>query len=266
MSPLKIMLVAGVLALPGLAGGAGEPVAESESWVLLRPNLVGDAAVEDGQELFELEAPFRAENPAMVPIRFAPGEAAPELRRLILVVDENPAPVVAEFVFGEAAGPVDVETRIRVDAYSNVRAIAETVDGTFYMVERFVRASGGCAAPPAGDVETARATLGQMAVAWLDDGALQTGVRREAEVMVRHPNHSGLQRDQVTHLFVPAHFVDTLEVRQGEDLVFTMTGGISLSENPFFRFHYVDNGAGALHVQATDTKGGSFSGTFALGM
>ena len=76
--------------------------------------------------------------------------------------------------------------------------------------------------------------------------------------MIRHPNYSGLQRDQVTQLFVPAHFIDTLEVRQGDELLFTLTGGISISENPVFRFSYDDNGAPALQVRATDTEGNLF--------
>ena len=82
--------------------------------------------------------------------------------------------------------------------------------------------------------------------------------RREAQIMVRHPNYSGLQRDQITQLFIPAHFIDHMEVWQGEDLLFTMEGGISISENPVFRFTYTDNGAAALRVMATDTEGNSF--------
>ena len=35
-------------------------------------------------------------------------------------------------------------------------------------------------------------------------------------------------------------------------------GGISISENPVFRFAYDDNGSTALTVKATDTEGNSF--------
>ena len=55
-----------------------------------------------------------------------------------------------------------------------------------------------------------------------DGGA---SVPREAQVMIRHPNNSGLQRDQVTLLYIPAHFVDELAVRQGDALLFRMEGG-----------------------------------------
>ena len=82
--------------------------------------------------------------------------------------------------------------------------------------------------------------------------------RREAQIQIRHPNYSGLQRDQITQLFIPAHFIDHLEVWQGDERLFTMEGGISISENPAFRFTYLDNGAPALTVRASDTEGNSF--------
>ena len=50
--------------------------------------------------------------------------------------------------------------------------------------------------------------------------------------MIRHPNNSGLQMDQVTRLYVPAYFVRELRVWQGDDLVLSMDGGISISEDP----------------------------------
>ncbi len=83
--------------------------------------------------------------------------------------------------------------------------------------------------------------------------------------MIRHPNYSGLQRDQVTQLFITAHFIDMLEVHQGDDLLFRMEGGISISENPVFRFEYNDNGSENLIVRATDTEGNIFEQTLPKG-
>jgi sulfur-oxidizing protein SoxY len=162
--------------------------------------------------------------------------------------------------------PLDLEMRIRIESYSNVRAVMETEDGTHYMIGGYIRAAGGCAAPAAKDAAEAMASLGQMRVRWYDDAPAQSGVRREAQAMLRHPNYSGFQRDQVTLLFVPARFVDRFEVRQGEEMLFTVEGGISISEDPTFRFRYTDRGAGGLSLRATDTDGASFEGTFALAM
>ena len=50
--------------------------------------------------------------------------------------------------------------------------------------------------------------------------------------MLRHPNNSGLQMDQVTRLYTPARYVDHFAVYQGDDLIFSVEGGISISQDP----------------------------------
>ncbi len=264
---LRMLLLAGFAALAALPARADQqpsPLQPSETWDEISYNVIGDAEVRDGSGLYTLEAPFRAEDAATVPVHVIQAPGAPDVRRLLLVVDENPAPVAAEFTFGPAMSPLDLEARVRVDAYSNVRAIVEAADGALYMTGRFVRASGGCSAPAAKDAVAALEALGQMKIRWYDgdtDAAVGAG-RREAQVMLRHPNYSGMQRDQVSLLYIPARFVDTMEVRQGDELLFSMTGGISISEDPTFRFAYTDTGAGDLSVVATDTDGAVFKGMF----
>lgn len=238
----------------------------SQTWDEIREDVVGPAEIADGAGLFTLDAPFRAEDAALVPVRIVQEPGTPRITRLTLVVDENPSPVVAVFTFGEAIGPLDLETRVRVNAYSNIRAIAETEDGTLHMTGRYVRAAGGCSAPASKDAAAALAALGQMKARWYSAEPAASGTRREAQVMLRHPNYSGLQRNQVTHLFVPARFIDVLEVSQGEEMLFRMEGGISISEDPTFRFHYTDAGTDeSLSVRAHDTDGQTFEGSFPLG-
>jgi sulfur-oxidizing protein SoxY len=67
-----------------------------------------------------------------------------------------------------------------------------------------------------------------------------------------------MQMDQMTRLYIPAHFIDRVEVRQGEALIFSMEGGISLSEDPNFRFSYAPNGAKTMSVIAHDNKGNEY--------
>lgn len=258
-----LMACALVTSGPARAQQEAAPLEESGTWDEIRGDVVGDGPILDGTGVIALEAPFRAEDAAIVPVRVVQPEGAPALRRLTLVVDENPAPVVGEFIIGPGMGRVDLEMRVRVDAYSNVRAIAEAENGTLYMVGGFVRASGGCSAPASKDAVAALEALGEMRARVFNATAGEA--RREAQVMLRHPNYSGLQRNQVTQLYVPAWFVDTVEVKQGEELVFSMTGGISISEDPSFRFKYIPNGAEGLSVTATDTDGGVFEQSFPLG-
>jgi sulfur-oxidizing protein SoxY len=221
-------------------------------------------------DLFTLDAPFRAFDAATVPVHITQSEGSEaRIEKLILVVDENPSPVVAEFTFGDSMGALDFETRLRVNSYSNVRAIGITEGGDAYMTGRYVKASGGCSAPASKDAAAALASLGKMKIRQFDNmdqpeqsSADQTGQRRVAQIMIKHPNYSGLSRDQITHLFVLARFIDVLEVYQGDDLLFKMEAGISISEDPSFRFTYTDNGSDTLRIYAEDTEGEVFEQTF----
>jgi sulfur-oxidizing protein SoxY len=255
------------LALPAAAEAPRNPLQDGETWAELRGDVVGDRALRDGTGLIAFDAPYRAHDAAIVPIEIRETEDSDlDIRRLILVVDENPAPVAAEFEFGERMGELDLATRVRVNAYSNVRAIAETADGTLYQVGRYVKASGGCSAPALKDADAAMAALGRMKMRLFEAAGQETAPlaegRAEAQVMIRHPNYSGLQMNQVTRLYIPAHFVSEVEVRAGEDLVFRMTGGISISEDPSFRFRFDADGTEALDVRATDTEGEVFEQSF----
>jgi sulfur-oxidizing protein SoxY len=68
--------------------------------------------------------------------------------------------------------------------------------------------------------------------------------------------------DQVTRLYTPSRYIDKLAVYQGLDLVFSMAAGISISEDPKFRFTYKPNGAKQFRVEAQDTAGKMFSGAW----
>ncbi|MFC7704145.1 quinoprotein dehydrogenase-associated SoxYZ-like carrier [Plastorhodobacter daqingensis] len=234
------------------------PMQPSPVWDDLQYDILGDLDPAPAAGALDLSAPFRAHDPALVPVRLTQPPGAPELRELVLVVDENPAPVAATITLSPAMHPLDLELRVRVERYSNIRAIGLTTEGAGLMDGRFVRATGGCAAPAAKDAAAALAQMGQMRLQHLgtvrDDG----GQRHSVKLMLRHPNYSGLQRDQRTLLNIPAHFIDVLEVRQGDDLLFAVEGGISVSEDPVYQFSFRDNGTEWLDIRATDTRGSVF--------
>jgi sulfur-oxidizing protein SoxY len=81
----------------------------------------------------------------------------------------------------------------------------------------------------------------------------------EAQVMIRHPNTSGMQINPETGKYFPAHFINELEVKRGTELVFKMESGISIATNPSMRFTY-ELGPDQLNIFATDTEGGVFRG------
>ena len=257
-------LQAAAIAL-AIGGSLTSPVFAAEQadpWPELARDIFNGRDLKDGAGLIAIEMPYRAEDAAIVPVTLRatlPAGDARAVKAITLVIDQNPAPVAATFRIG--AGVTMISTRVRVDSYTNVHAVAELSDGGLYASAVFVKASGGCSAPTAKNAEEAKASLGQMRFrqfAKPADGPISGP--REAQVMIRHPNNSGLQRDQVTLLYVPAFFVRELRVWQGDELVLAMDGGISISEDPNIRFSYLPNGAARFQVEAVDTDGHVFKG------
>lgn len=255
--------VLATLAAPALAGGA--PERPSETWALIQGQLWPDAEIADGDAIIDIDAPTRAEDAAIVPVTISlrpqPGQRITEMT---LIVEENPAPIAATFSFAERMGhDIELSTRLRVNAYSNVRVVATLDDGSLIEAARFVKASGGCAAPALKDADAALAALGKMKLRQFSSADLSSDVA-EAQVMIRHPNNSGFQVDQVTLLTIPAFFVNEMEVTLDGEPLFDMSGGISLSEDPAIRFTYPRRGAAEIEVRATDTDGGIYAKRFAV--
>ena len=167
------------------------------------------------------------------------------------MIDENPAPVAGTFTIGPHSGVTSISTRVRVNSYSYVRLVAELSDGQLYGVKTFVKASGGCSAPASSNSDATKAMLGQMKFRTFPPGS---DASPEAQVMLRHPQNSGLQMDQLTRLYIPPFFIENLKIWQGDDLVVAMDGGIAISEDPNIRFNYKPNGAGKFRVEAVDTS------------
>jgi sulfur-oxidizing protein SoxY len=245
------LLVAAALVPTTTATSADDP------WPELARDIFNGRAIEDGTGLLVLDAPYRAEDAAIVPLTVRTTLPAGDTRRvesITLVIDKNPAPVAATFKLGEASGVSTISTRVRIDMYTNVRAVAALSDGKHYMVTTFVKASGGCSAPAMKTADEAKASAGQMRFrqfARATDGPASGA--REAQLMVRHPNYSGLQMDQLTRFYIPVFFVRELRIWQGDDLVLAMEGGISISEDPSIRFSYLPTGAKSFRAEAVDT-------------
>jgi sulfur-oxidizing protein SoxY len=225
-----------------------------ETWNSIKGDIFKNRAIEDGTGLVVLDAPRRAEDAALVPIGMhvnMPAEDKRTLRSLTLVIDENPAPVAGTFTLGSHASVTSISTRVRVNSYSYVRLIAELSDGKLYGVKTYVKASGGCSAPAASNPDAVKSELGKMKFRTFH---AEADALPEAQLMLRHPQNSGLQMDQLTRLYIPPFFIDNLKIWQGDDLVLAMDGGISISEDPNIRFNYKPNGAASFRVEAVDTS------------
>jgi sulfur-oxidizing protein SoxY len=270
---LPAALTAAMFALAlGSFAGPAVSAEEKDPWPELVRDVFNGRDLADGAGVIAIEMPYRAEDASIVPVTLrttlSPGDAR-TVKAITLVIDQNPAPVAATFEAG--AGVSMISTRVRIDSYTNVHAVAELSDGRLYATAVYVKASGGCSAPTAKNAEEAKANLGQMRfrqfARLVTNAAASSAAKpadgpasapREAQIMIRHPNNSGLQRDQVTLLYIPAFFVREIRVWQGDELVLAMDGGISMSEDPNIRFNYRPNGAAQFRVEAVDTDGHVF--------
>lgn len=246
--------------LSGLVGrGAlAQAPAEQDPWPALSSQIFKDRPVGDGSAELAIDAPYRAEDAAVVPISLRdllPNSDVRRISRITLVIDQNPSPLAAAFTLGGTSGIRSISTRIRIDSYTKIHAVAEMQDGSLLATERFVKAAGGCSAPAAKQVADA-IPLGTMR--FRQFAAQQDTERREAQLMVRHPNYTGMQMDQITRLYVPAHFVSSVRIWQGDDLLLSADTGISISENPEFRFDYHPNGATEFRAEVRDSEGKVF--------
>jgi sulfur-oxidizing protein SoxY len=206
----------------------------------------------------QIIAPLRAAYGASVPIKIVSKlPQRPELyvKRLTLLVDKNPSPVAAVLDLTTEVGQADFETRIRVDEYSHVRVVAELSNGALHTDSRYVKTSGGCSAPPNRD---ALELIGQTVfkvperVAWNQPTA--------ADVTVIHPNDTGFELNQVTVMYIPAHFVRSIKVSYADRKVFDADLDFSISENPTLRFNFVPHGQGRLTAEVEDSRDGHWRG------
>ena len=257
----RLLLVSTVLAG---AGGHGPAYAQEANWPAIKEMLFGERELAPGGDLMALEAPGRAHDAAVVPITIkAPASADParRIKTLWLVIDENPAPVAGVFHLAEDAPDATIATRVRVNAYTPVHAVAETSEGRLFVVERFVKAAGGCSAPAMKDKEQALARLGQMRFKLMTSA--DPARIAAAQLLISHPNYSGMQIDQLSRNWIPPDYVKTVRVTRGGKPVLSVEGDIALSEDPAFTFSFKpDPAAGPIEVAVEDSQGRKFSQSF----
>ncbi len=241
--------------LPAYAATPQEPL-----WPTLKVAYFGDKVIqEDANDLLVIEAPKRAEDAAIVPITvksLVPQSAEKYIKNIHIVIDNNPEPYSANFHLSPELGLIDISTRMRIDQYTFVRAIAEMNDGSLHMVSRFVKASGGCSAPAGKDAAAALARLGKMQIRMRTPAV---GEPVQAQVIISHPNYSGLQFDQASRRYIAAHYVKNINITYNDKPLISADTGISISEDPSIRFTFTPAEKGSLKAEATDSKNQVFS-------
>src|ERR1700730_9840748 len=147
------LLVFGAQQTPAATSGTYDP------WPGLVQDIFNNRAMNDGSDVIAIEMPYRAEDAAIVPVtlrtKLSPGDSRRVLT-ITLVIDQNPAPMAAKFELGPDAKVSEISTRVRVNNYTDVHAVAELSDGNLYVTKTYVKASGGCSAPASKNADEAK--------------------------------------------------------------------------------------------------------------
>lgn len=237
----------------------------------LRKHYFSDKAISEAGDVIELEAPIRAENGAVVPIKIVsqiPQTDDRYIKTITLLIDDNPVPLAGTFHFTPRSGRADLDLRVRMNNYSSMRVVAETSDGHLHMASRFVKASGGCSAPLGSSIgEDAIARLGKMKfrATPVEGSGEVLNKPMQTQLAISHPNVTGMQMDRITVRFLPAHYVKEIKVSFNGEPVFSAETDISISENPNFKFFFVPQEEGELIAEVTDSDGLQFSQVYKVG-
>jgi len=239
-------------------GGSAWATNLPDTWSPLKQALFGDRPLQEG--MIQLEAPEVAGDAASVPVSIkvdAPQSAERFVKTLHLIVDRNPIPIAAVFHLTPDSGRADLSTRIRLQTYSHVRAIATMSDGALYMSAKLVKASGGCTAPVGQDDAEAKAKLGEMRLR--TEGDITLNQPNRAQLLVGHPQHNGLQRELSTGFSIPPDYITSIILSYGGKVFMKADTGFALSQNPSLHFYFVPREPGALAASITDTENRTFT-------
>lgn len=268
MSPILLYCIRMFVVAVGLAAftasvpsrAAGTDHDQDPQWLGIRKMMFGDREVRGhAEDVVKLWVRGRAEDASTVPVTistYMPQGAERYIRTMWLVIDNNPSPVGVRFTMSPESGRADIETRIRIESFTPVRAIAELNDGSLWMSTATVMAAGGCSSPgPKAAADLAQTGRMKFKVDEIVD--LHKPVL--AQLMVRHPNYSGLGAGAEA-----AYFVKQVTVMYGDRQIMQADVDFTISENPNFRFYFLPDRKAELRAEVVDTEGLRFEQRIAV--
>ena len=226
-------------------------------WLVIKDLMFGDREIKDGsKDVLALYLNTKLDDSSTVPIMVnALMDQTDEMfiKTLYLVIDRNPIPTAGVFQFNPQAGKVKLETRLRFEKFSFIRAIAETNSGELYMDQRWVQVAGGCSAPSGKNANDPQ--IGKMRFRM--DDHIRLKEPNLVQFQIKHPNESTLEADLEPGY--DARFINKVSVQYNGKSIMSGDINFSLSDNPIFKFYFAPQGGGVLSVRAEDTHDSVFT-------
>jgi sulfur-oxidizing protein SoxY len=223
---------------------------QNPNWLAVKKMMFGDREVHaNAEDVIKLWLPARAEDAGIVPVLIRTKvDQTPEryIKNVWVVIDNNPSPVGVKFTMTPDSGRADIETRVRVETYTPVRAVAQMNDGSVWMSTSTIIAAGGCSSPGP-KLASELAKTGKMK--FKVDDVIEPDKPAMAQLMIHHPNFSGLALDGRE-----AYFVKEVKVFYGDKMVMQADIDFTISENPNFRFYFKPQDKAELRAEIVDSK------------
>ena len=223
--------------------------ANPDLWPNIKERMFQDSEIIEA-EFIQIDGPKRAASGAQVPvnIKLTKTEGI-NLEKIHLIIDANPTQHAATYHLTDKTQNLDLFTRIRMETDSFVRIVAQDTDGNLYMNKVAIRASGGCS----GYMDVHDPSLTK------DLGKVLVKTKKNfITTRIKHPNFTGLQKDQESGGYIPEWIVKQIRYDFNGERILAVENDISISQDPYLKFKFVAGDQGTLTVSATDTKGQIF--------
>ncbi len=247
---LSLLALLAVWSLGTATTSAAEPD-ENANWLQLKPLLFGERPIQGhATDVLQLYVSQRADDAAVVPVMvrtYVNQKPERYIKHIYVIIDENPSPFGVKFTKTPQSGRADIETRVRMESSSPIRAIAEMNDGSLWMDSTMVFGAGGCSAPISGG--PVDSSLGKMRLS-MDNMLSSAGEPVPAQLMIKHPQITGMS----TNVILEPHFVRQVNVYYADELVMSADVDFTISENPVFRFYFLPEGDGELRAEVIDSS------------
>ncbi|GGD41939.1 hypothetical protein GCM10011358_27280 [Sinisalibacter lacisalsi] len=213
----------------------------------------------DAEELqpgrIEITMPEFSDSGQSVPMDlYVPADMTPEDHPRVVRVyaARNPRPRVIALYFTPACGEAWVSTRVRLDSFQDVVAVAEMADGeTFRAVRRVNVTYGACEEAVANN---------QFPLGWQPKIRISTpdqvapGEIFTVRTIINHPMETGLRYNS-SGLLIPVRIVERFSCRIGGEEVFGAKLEPAIASNPYLAFKLRLDESADLEFEWLDTTG-----------
>ena len=214
-------------------------------WPYVQERMFNDVKAKE-VDFININGPKRAASGAQVPITIKLVETeGVYIEKIFLIIDSNPTQHAATYILTDKTQILDLLTRIRMETDSYVRAVGQDSFGNLYMSKVAIRASGGCSGYMDVNDPALIKDVGKVLVKYKDNFIT---------IRIKHPNFTGLQKDQESGGYIPKWIVEDIFFNIDKERILSVKNDISMSQNPYVKFKYILNDKDSIKVTVTDSK------------